>query len=78
MKKYMMAAALVMGFAAAANAQENKLVVKPSGRILMDAAFLSSSNKAVDEQCVDGVNVPDIRIGMKVSYGKWEGKADIG
>lgn len=73
-----MAAALVMGFAAAANAQENKLVVKPSGRILMDAAFLSSSNKAVDEQCVDGVNIPDIRIGMKVSYGKWEGKADIG
>lgn len=73
-----MAAALVMGFAATANAQENKLVVKPSGRILMDAAFLSSSNKAVDEQCVDGVNVPDIRIGMKVSYGKWEGKADIG
>ena len=78
MKKYMMAAALVMGFAAAANAQENKLIVKPSGRILMDAAFLSSSNKAVDEQCVDGVNVPDVRIGMKVSYGKWEGKADIG
>ena len=78
MKKYMMAAALVMGFAAAANAQENKLVVKPSGRILMDAAFLSSSNKAVDEQCVDGVNIPDVRIGMKVSYGKWEGKADIG
>lgn len=73
-----MAAALVMGFAAAANAQENKLVVKPSGRILMDAAFLNSSNKAVDEQCVDGVNVPDIRIGMKVSYGKWEGKTDIG
>lgn len=73
-----MAAALVMGFVAAANAQENKLVVKPSGRILMDAAFLNSSNKAVDEQCVDGVNVPDIRIGMKVSYGKWEGKADIG
>ena len=73
-----MAAALVMGFAAAANAQENKLVVKPSGCILMDAAFLNSSNKAVDEQCVDGVNVPDIRIGMKVSYGKWEGKADIG
>lgn len=73
-----MAASLVMGFAAAANAQENKLVVKPSGRILMDAAFLNSSNKAVDEQCVDGVNVPDIRIGMKVSYGKWEGKADIG
>lgn len=73
-----MAAALVMGFAAAANAQENKLVVKPSGRILMDAAFLNSSNKAVDEQCVDGVSVPDIRIGMKVSYGKWEGKADIG
>lgn len=73
-----MAAALVMGFAAAANAQENKLVVKPSGRILMDAAVLNSSNKAVDEQCVDGVNVPDIRIGMKVSYGKWEGKADIG
>lgn len=73
-----MAAALVMGFAAAANAQENKLVVKPSGRILMDAAFLNSSNKTVDEQCVDGVNVPDVRIGMKVSYGKWEGKADIG
>ena len=78
MKKYIMAAALIMGFAAAANAQENKLVVKPSGRILMDAAFLNSSNKTVDEQCVDGVNVPDIRIGMKVSYGKWEGKADIG
>ena len=70
-----MAAVLTVGVYLCEHQQENKLVVKPSGRILMDAAFLNSSNKAVDEQCVDGVNVPDIRIGMKVSYGKWEGKA---
>ena len=78
MKKYVLAAALCFGIAASAFAQEEKLVVKPSGRILMDGAIMHSSDDAADAAGEAGFNVPDVRIGMKASYGNWEGKVDVG
>ena len=78
MKKYMMTTALCLSMVASAFAQEEKLVIKPSGRILMDAATMSSSDETVNKAATDGMNIPDIRIGMKATYGKWEGKVDVG
>lgn len=78
MKKYVLAAALCFGIAASAFAQEEKLVVKPSGRILMDGAIMHSSDDVADAAGEAGFNVPDVRIGMKASYGNWEGKVDVG
>lgn len=54
--------------------QEDKLVISPTGRILMDAALCNSDN----EGFVDGVAIPDIRVGAKASYGKYKAKFDIG
>ena len=78
MKKYMLTTALCLSKVASAFAQEEKLVIKPSGRILMDAATMSSSDETVNKAATDGMNIPDIRIGMKATYGKWEGKVDVG
>ena len=78
MKKYIIAMALCFGIAASAFAQEEKLVVKPSGRILMDGAVMHSSDDVADAAGEAGFNVPDVRIGMKATYGKWEGKVDVG
>ncbi len=78
MKKYMLTTALCLSMVASAFAQEEKLVIKPSGRILMDAATMSSSDETVNKEATDGMNIPDIRIGMKATYGKWEGKVDVG
>lgn len=78
MKKYMLTTALCLSMVASAFAQEEKLVIKPSGRILMDAATMSSSDETVNKAATDGMNIPDIRIGMKATYGKWEGKVDMG
>ena len=73
-----MTTALCLSMVASAFAQEEKLVIKPSGRILMDAATMSSSDETVNKAATDGMNIPDIRIGMKATYGKWEGKVDVG
>ena len=72
------AVALSLCFVATANAQEDKLVVSPSCRILLDGAFMRSSDDKADEQSVSGFNVPDVRIGMRATYGQWKAKADIG
>lgn len=53
---------------------ENTLQVKPTGRILMDGGLFNSNNK----DFVDGVAIPDIRIGVKATYGKFKAKVDIG
>ena len=78
MKKALLLAACGLMIGSAAFAQENKLVVKPSGRILLDGAAMNSSNDAVNDKMSGGFALPDVRIGMKASYGKWEAKADIG
>lgn len=61
---------------------ENKLSIKPTGRILMDGAVYMGGNGDVadgnDTKFVDGVAIPDLRLGAKASYGNWRAKIDVG
>lgn len=43
---------------------ESKLVVKPSGRILLDAGLFDASDE-INNQLNDGMAVPDMRVGFK-------------
>lgn len=54
---------------------EPKFKVTPTGRILMDGAVFTSNEK---ELFPAGVAIPDARLGVKASYGKWSAKVDIG
>ena len=57
------------------NAQEQSVLkIRPTGRILMDGGLFHSDNK----NFVDGVAIPDARIGVKATYGKYKAKMDIG
>ena len=55
---------------------EPKLEVKPSGRILFDAAYLNPSHQ--DDELKSGVGIPDMRVGVGFTYGQWKGKIDMG
>lgn len=55
-------------------AQEKKLEVRPTGRILVDAGWLDSNNKDL----TGGLAIPDIRVGVKASYGAYKAKVDAG
>lgn len=55
---------------------EEKLEVKPSGRILMDAGYFNADEQK--DKFVSGVAIPDVRLGVGVRYGNWKGKIDIG
>lgn len=48
----------------------------------MDGAFYMDGNKGVSEgsdtRFVDGVAIPDVRLGAKFTYGKWKAKIDVG
>ena len=55
---------------------EPKLTVKPSGRILFDAAYIHPQHK--EDNLNSGVGTPDMRLGVSFSYGKWKGKVDMG
>ena len=46
----------------------------PAGRILVDGALYAPTGNGF----ADGVAIPDVRIGGKVTYGNWTGKIDIG
>ena len=71
----MMAAGLLL--AAVAQAQEEpKLSVKPSGRILMDAAYINPQHQ--EDDLKSGVGIPDMRVGVGFSYGQWRAKIDMG
>lgn len=56
------------------NAQENKLTVNPTGRILIDGGWLNSNN----DKLKSGVAIPDARLGVKASYGAYKAKVDVG
>ncbi|MGL5545801.1 MAG: porin [Tannerellaceae bacterium] len=57
-----------------AQAQEKKLEVRPTGRILVDGGWLDSNNKDL----TGGLAIPDIRAGVKASYGAYKAKVDVG
>lgn len=56
------------------HAQEKKLEVRPTGRILIDAGWLDSNNKDL----TGGLAIPDIRVGVKAGYGAYKAKVDVG
>ena len=78
MKRYMIAAVMLAALAPAIFADEDaepKLSVRPTGRILLDGAYYMGGNGdwtegSADKKFVSGVAIPDVRIGVKASYGK--------
>ena len=56
--------------------EEPKLTVKPSGRILFDAAYVNPQHQ--EDDLKSGVGIPDFRVGVGFSYGQWKGKIDMG
>lgn len=79
MKKQLLlaATALLIGAQglAAQESDEPKFQVNPTGRILLDGALYASPQK---ELFPDGVAIPDARLGVKMKYGKWSAKVDVG
>lgn len=73
----MMALAVMTGTytMTAQESSEPKFKINPTGRILMDGALYASPQK---ELFKDGVAIPDARLGVKMSYGKWKAKIDVG
>ena len=68
---------MALSMAVTASAQdEPKLTVKPSGRILMDAAYINPQHQ--DDVLKSGVAIPDMRVGVGFTYGQWKGKIDMG
>lgn len=77
MKKFLLAAAacaLALPLFAQ-NSDEPKLKVSPTGRILLDGALYSGK---IDDLFKAGMEIPDARVGVKATYGKWNAKIDIG
>lgn len=58
-----------------ADDSEPKFKVTPTGRILLDGALYASPQK---EEFKDGMAIPDARLGVKMTYGKWTTKIDVG
>lgn len=56
--------------------EEPKLTVKPSGRILFDAAYINPQHQT--DELNSGVGIPDMRVGVGFSYSRWKGKIDMG
>ena len=75
---FIAACGLIACAGAFAQEEEPKLVVKPTGRILMDGGVMHSTDKTLDAQLNDGVAVPDVRVGVSATYGKWKAKVDVG
>ena len=77
MKKLLTMMTLGLITATAIQAQEGpKLEVKPSGRILFDAAYLKPQHD--EDKLKSGVGIPDVRVGVGFTYGKWKAKVDMG
>ncbi len=70
-------AALALCVAGTTFAQTNDqptLKVTPTGRALMDGAIYTSN----DNDFKDGLAMPDLRLGVKATYGDWKAKVDVG
>ncbi len=55
--------------------EKTKFEIKPTGRILMDGGVFVSPDKQLFK---DGFAIPDARLGVKMKYGKWDAKIDVG
>ena len=55
---------------------EPKFTVKPTGRILFDAAYINPQHQ--EDKLNSGAGIPDMRVGVSFSYDQWKGKVDIG
>lgn len=78
MKKISLLSASALIFVSGAIAQETeapKLSVKPTGRILMDAAAYAGNTQDLFKM---GMAIPDVRLGASATYGKWAAKVDVG
>lgn len=78
MKKYILlpVLALAMGcHTLYAEDDEPKFKVNPTGRILLDGALYATPQK---HDFKDGFAIPDARVGVKMQYGKWKAKVDVG
>ena len=76
-KRRIMMLMVAMTMAVAVSAQEEvKLTVKPSARILFDAAYINPQHS--EEKLKSGVGITDMRVGVNFSYGQWKGKVDMG
>ena len=77
MKKLLTLLTVGLAMVATVSAQEEpKLTVKPSGRILFDAAYVNPQHQ--EDELKSGVGVPDFRVGVGFNYGQWKGKIDMG
>lgn len=77
MKRFLTIFTLWMTVSLVISAQEEpKLIVKPSGRILFDAAYIDPQHQ--EDQLNSGVGIPDMRVGVGFTYGQWKGKIDMG
>ncbi|MEZ3549743.1 MAG: ATPase [Muribaculaceae bacterium] len=73
--KHLAATVLLLSLPCICNAQEQpKFKFSPSGRILIDGALYASPQK---ESFPDGVAIPEVRLGGKVSYGKWKAAIEM-
>jgi len=83
LKVFITVLAAACAFPATAEEDEApKFTIKPTGRILLDGAAYIGGNSDVTEETdtkfVDGVAIPDLRLGVKAQYGKWKAKIDVG
>ena len=77
MKRSITLLAVGLAMAATVSAQEEpKLTLKPSGRILFDAAYVNPQYQ--EDELKSGVGIPDMRVGVGFTYGQWKGKIDMG
>ena len=68
---------MALAISVAISAQEEpELKVKPTGRILFDAAYVNAREQS--DQLNSGIGTPDMRIGVSFSYDRWKGKIDMG
>lgn len=74
-KSILFAATFLLGLLAAFGQDEPKFTIAPTGRILMDGGVFVSPEQDLRH---DGVGIPDARLGVKMGYGKWSAKIDVG
>ncbi len=76
MKQYFAIIAMGLLCITNANAQSEKLAIKPSGRLLMDGALFKAHND--NGTFNNGIAIPDVRIGFSAKMGQWGAKVDVG